>query len=198
MWFFVVEDCSKDFAKTFENLEDKAYIYFDFHILNSDGSEFTSEENGIETLIVFMSLLNIFFLGKVIYEIYLERRINEEWDYALILLLVAMIVEGLHNVFSLSHILRYSYNGKGFATLLVISDMLEVYLYSTKINIKILAAFLVNIILMMLSSGWSINFLSMKKFDILIPIGKLKLMIFYSGCDWYVRNDDCRTRKNTR
>lgn len=61
----------------------------------------------------------------------------------------------------------YAGDGVGIPAFSTVADILEV-----KVSfIQITAAFIVTLILIMLASGWSIEFKSLLKFDVLIPLG---------------------------
>jgi Rhodopsin-like GPCR transmembrane domain len=82
-------------------------------------------------------------------------------------LFVAIIIESAHHVFTLLHLWYYAYDGLGIKAFTVIGDIFEVKKNSSE---KILAAFIVTVILIMLSSGWSIEYQSLMKLDLVLPL----------------------------
>ena len=79
-----------------------------------------------------------------------------------------MSIESLHHVCNLLHFQMYAGDGIGIPAFSTVADILEVKIYPHN---KITAAFIVTLILIMLASGWSIEFKSLLKFDVLIPLG---------------------------
>lgn len=117
MWFFVLEDCNSKFVTAFPKHVNMARMLIDLHIINSDGSEFTTEDNGIGSILVVLSLINFLFLMKTLSEIQREYKNHESWDLSLLFLFSAMGIEALHHVCNLVHTYIYASDGMGIIEL---------------------------------------------------------------------------------
>lgn len=69
MWYFVLEDCNQEFLNSVGTKNFKTRLQVDFHITNTDRSEFTTEDNGIGTLLGFLSIVNFLLLVLTLREI---------------------------------------------------------------------------------------------------------------------------------
>ena len=159
----MIEDCSGSIRNSFKRLEkhyqSSARLYYDIHITNTDGVEFSTEENGTRSILAILFVIYAIGLAHTFSKISQEYRNHDEWDKALIFLFIAMIAETLQLLCQSLHFWKYGVDGIGIPFLYILGDAMEV-----------IASFTIIIILIMLASGWTIEFESILKFDLLIPL----------------------------
>lgn len=127
MWFFALEDCNRKFYEAFPKKASKARLLVDFHITNTNESEFTSEDDGIGVILAVLCGFNFLFLIITFMKIKREYNTHDTWDKSLLFLFSAMAIEAFHLIFSLGHTLSYANDGIGLPALSVIGDILEVH-----------------------------------------------------------------------
>lgn len=131
MWYFVIEDCANnlmDLSKKHvgKPRDLKAKLQAALHITNTEGSEFTTEENGVGQIMLGLAFVNIVLLISTFVQIRKEYKHNDEWDTALIFLFSALLIESFHHLMTLIHLWYYASNGVGVPALTVLGDISEV------------------------------------------------------------------------
>ena len=128
----------------------------------------------------FALVVFIVFLGSSLIGYYQLNKRVEAHDAPAILLVTAILFELLEIIFKLIHYSVYAYDGEG----LVVMDVFSVIAQVT-------SQFLMVTLLLLISSGWTINFDTLPDKDLYIPIGGLVLVIHLMiGGLTFVDNDD--------
>ena len=149
-WYFAISNC---------DLKDRQKLRIEMRILNSDGSEFSAEENGMQY--VFPIIMFIYFGALSGNIVRLVRRFQrtDDLETNLLVLNIAIGCQYLGIVCEVLHIWVYSYNGYGIVVFDVFYQALEV-----------LSSMIVTILLIIIASGWTLKFRDFPDADIYIPI----------------------------
>ena len=87
-------------------------IEIEVEVLN-DGSQFSSEEEGVLVMHIIMFLLFAYFLGVSAYKLWVDFQHNEATETPIGLLVTGLVLEMCHIGFNIIHLWVYSYNGYG-------------------------------------------------------------------------------------
>ena len=87
------------------------------------------------------------------------KKDEDEYDWALICVLVALALETLAVSCELLHQWMYLYNGYGNSVFNFSAQMFQV-----------LASFTITLLLILISWGWTIDFMKFEDFDIFLPL----------------------------
>jgi hypothetical protein len=118
-------------------------------LLNSNDSQFSSEEMSIDNLTLGFLLLNVIIFALQIRT--LKKQL--EIDYALLLLSFIIACEALENLFQTFHLWSYADDGVG-----------NVFCKLASLAIQTLSRYLLTIIVLLIASGWSINYESLEDY----------------------------------
>jgi hypothetical protein len=159
VWFFALSDCE-------HRLEAKTRLRVEVTLLNTENSQFSLEERGLEyiypLLLVFFSAFLFTSTRKV-----LERyRRTEEIEGPQVGLVIAISAAFLSLMFMCGHIWAYSYNGQGFVLLDFLAQALEV-----------ISQLVLSVLFILLSSGWTLKYREYPEADIYIPVTLLVTML---------------------
>ncbi|KRX01907.1 hypothetical protein PPERSA_05746 [Pseudocohnilembus persalinus] len=175
VWFFALAACDLEQINQVikENRGQGIKIEIELTLLNNQ-SHFGSDEIGFIWPIGFILF---FYIGILLYGIQYIIKQNqkiEEIDVPLIVILSALGLSIFSLFFQLIHQISYSYNGQGLFVLDLFSEMTEV-----------LSTFLLSVFLLLVSWGWTINYMELDSFDVIVPLailmGIIDLMIMGLG-----------------
>lgn len=88
-------------------------IKWEITMVNSDGSHFSEEENGILAPLVVCTLLLYVFFANNSMKLYQFYKSEYEMDYPTLILLIALACETLALSCEVLHSIVYSYDGEG-------------------------------------------------------------------------------------
>ena len=179
-WYFAISKC---------DLKEKVKLRIEMKFINSDGSEFSAEEQGLQYVYLIVLAIFLATLYGNLHRLYKKFKKNEDIEGNLLMLNVAIgcqfaaiLCEGLH-------IWVYAYNGYGVVVLDVFYQIFEV-----------LSSILISILLIIIASGWTLKYKDFPDADIYVPISLfiviLNLMIVGLGRiteDAYYKYSDYET-----
>lgn len=163
VWFLAASDCNQNLHSHNPSMPP---IEIFLHFTGSDWGEFSHEEMGLLTLYTISLLLYIVLLGYNIYNYYRDIKKTDKMDSPIMLLLIAVTLEFLSVFFQWLHLLAYSFDGEGMTSCYAISVMAEVA-----------SEFILSLLLILLSWGWTITYLEFQEIDLLVPLVILLLVI---------------------
>ena len=156
VWYFAWSDCERQFAR-FITPGNKLNVELKF--INSDGSHFSAEDNGM-TWWYFLELIILigFFCANSVkfYRFYLTQ---ESLDLPFLILNVAIFLECISVSLELWHLLLYSQNGHGNFVLDFLSQASGVF-----------SQFIIVLLVILISSGWSIDFYKIQELNLYLPL----------------------------
>ncbi|KAL4510615.1 hypothetical protein ABPG72_004769 [Tetrahymena utriculariae] len=154
VWFFVIHDCSNQLSNLYANK-----ILLELEIYNVDKSHYPTDEGNFVLYYFILSGIFTYVFIRNLKTLQERYKRNDEMDWPLCLLEISVGLWALGNFFNFLHWLIYGYNGYGF----FLFDLLS-QIFSN------LTSFIVTIMLILLSWGWTINSLNDDFYDILIPL----------------------------
>ena len=122
VWFFAVSDCDGELKNAFPNFTNLK-LEVTMHLLD-EGSEFSMEDKGSLQWVGVLAIIEISMFFITLSFCIKDFRRNEEYDLPLIVVIVVLALEALHNVCFFIHLLNYSRNGVGLVGLVLISEVL--------------------------------------------------------------------------
>ena len=176
-WYFAISGCE---------IKEKQKLRVEMQFLNSDNSEFSAEEHGLQYL--YPIILTVFFaaLSGNIFRLYKKFQKTEDLESNLLVLNIAIGCQFAGIFCEVLHFWVYAYNGKGIVVFDVFYQALEV-----------LSSVLITILLIIIASGWTLKYKEFPDADVYIPISLfvvvLNLMIVGLGRiteDSYYKNSD--------
>jgi len=155
MWFFTLSNC---------NLSQNYHtIYFqiiiELNIINSNKEEFSSDESGILTILLTILCFSILSLLYLILLYHKESKRMSSFMRPTMLLLFALIAFILTILFDVIHYFVFTFDGKGSLFFHVLSVLMEIE-----------SQFLVTLLLILLSWGWTITFVNIIDLELYIPL----------------------------
>lgn len=162
IWFFMLTDCDNKGNELFNNFKDKQWgnrLQIEMTFYNTNGSHLSFEEQDLR-LVYFIFLIALFvmiFANMTILIRYYKK--EEEIDYPLLLINIAVGVEFLALFLELMHILIYESNGRGFFLFNLLNQIFD-----------ITAQFLITVIFILVAWGWTINYMNLEEFEFFVPI----------------------------
>lgn len=176
-WYFAISSC---------DLKERQKLRIEMKFINSDGSEFSAEEKGLEYVYPIVLFIFLAALSGNLWRLVKNFKKTEDLETNLLMLNIAIGCQFLGIFFEVIHIWLYAYNGKGAVVLDVFYQVLEV-----------LSSILITILLIIIASGWTLKFKDFPDADIYVPIALfvvvLNLMIVGLGRiteDSYYKNSD--------
>jgi Rhodopsin-like GPCR transmembrane domain len=159
VWFLTLTDCDHELTRFYSAAN---RIKWEVTALNSDGSHFSEEENGVLTyIIITMGIILSFFMANTV-KFYRFWKTEDTFDYASLILICILACEFFALLCETLHLWSFSYNGKGF----FIFDF-------GNLALSVLSQFVLTCLLMLIAYGWSIRFNEFEDMDVFIPIGIL-------------------------
>lgn len=125
----------------------------------NNGSQFSFEEQGLLFPFFILAFLLSLFLIYNFTIITKQYKKENEVDYTLVFISVALLFECMSIGLKFLHLLEYSYNGIGIL----------IFNYSSDIS-YILSQFIIGLVLLLLSFGWTIKYNNLTNFEWFIPI----------------------------
>lgn len=176
-WYFAISAC---------DIKDRQKLRVEMKFLNSDGSEFSAEEHGLQYVYPVILLVFLIALSGNMFRLIKKFQKTDDLESNLLVLNIAIGCQFLGILFEVLHIWVYAYNGKGIAVFDVFYQALEV-----------LSSVIVTILLIIIASGWTLKYKDFPDADVYIPISLfvvvLNLMIVGLGRiteDSYYKNSD--------
>lgn len=159
VWFFAVSDC--DGA-----LYGKARFRVEITVTNSDGSQFSLEEQGLEYMYTLLLVFFAVFLFNSTRRVLKRYRSTEEIEGPQLGLSIAVIAAFISLLMECLHLWVYSYNGRGLIVLDFMAQALEVISQLT-----------LSVIFILVSSGWTLKYREFPDSDIYLPVSLLVVML---------------------
>lgn len=162
VWFFIITDCDNRLSELFDKYKEKQWgnrLQIEMIFMNTDNSHLSFEEQGL--LLPFSLILCVFFLIiinnlNLLYKYYKKE---EEIDYPLLLVNIALITEFLALLFEILHLWIYESNGKGFFLFNLLNQIFD-----------ITSQFLITVIFILVAWGWTINYINLEEFEFFVPL----------------------------
>lgn len=176
-WYFAISNC---------DLSERYKLRIEMKILNSDGSEFSAEESGLDYVYLFLLIVFFIALSGNLHRLISKFKQTDDIEANLLILNISIACTFTGILFEVIHVWVYNYNGKGVVALDVFCQIFEV-----------LSSILISILLIIIASGWTLKFKDFPDADIYVPISLfvvvLNLMIVGLGRiteDSYYKNSD--------
>ena len=176
-WYFSISNCG---------ISERHKLRIEMRFINSDGSEFSAEESGLDYVYLVLLIIFFFTLSGNLHRLIKKFKKTEDIESNLLMLNISIACTFLGILFEVIHIWVYAYNGKGVVALDVFYQIFEV-----------LSSILISILLIIIASGWTLKFKDFPDADIYVPISLfvvvLNLMIVGLGRiteDSYYKNSD--------
>lgn len=149
-WYFAISQCE---------LTERQKIRIEMKMINSDDSEFSAEEHGMQYAYPVILLVYLLALSGNILRLVKKFQQTEDLEMNLLVLNVAIGCQYTGILCEVIHIWVYAYNGYGIVVFDVFYQVLEV-----------LSSIIVTILLIIIASGWTLKFKDFPDADIYIPI----------------------------
>jgi hypothetical protein len=158
VWYFAISDCDS-------NVMAKSRFKVEVSVTNTDGSEFSLEEKGLEYLYTCLLVFFAALLYSTCRRTLLRYRLTEEIDGPQLGLCIAVSAACVSLLLESLHLWVYSYNGRGVVVIDFLAQALEVVSHLT-----------LTLIFILMSSGWTLKYRDFPESDIYFPIGLLVVM----------------------
>ncbi|CAG9315472.1 unnamed protein product [Blepharisma stoltei] len=159
VWFFALSNCNATINNSHE-------IRVEMHFLNSDKSEFSTEDKDLLLLYIAIFIVFALTLSRNIYHLIKVFKQTSEITPNLMMLNSAILIEFFGLVFEVAHLLVYYSNGKGW----IIFDFFYHCLF-------IVSGLVVSFLFLIMADGWSLKYKDFPNFEELIPILLLQVLI---------------------
>lgn len=161
VWYFVVSDCQNNIGKYLDTASSNgSRLKWDLQIRNANGSHFSDEESGlILPLLAFIIVIAALFVSDVM-KSFKFYRVEESIDYPTLGVTIGLFIELLSLICEVIHLWIYSVNGRGSF----------VFDFANQ-TLSVTSQFIITSLLLLMASGWSINFMKFKDMDVILPIG---------------------------
>ena len=156
-WYFTFSSCG---------IKEKVKIRVEVLLKNSNESEFSAEDMGLEYAHIFILLIYFFFLSKNTFRIVVSYEKNDDVPLSLIILNGSIFTQFGGILFKIVHLWVFWYNGKGVLFIDIVSQALEV-----------ISTILVSVLFILIASGWTLKYKGFPEADIYIPISMLIIAI---------------------
>ncbi len=162
VWFVAVSDCHETLHALHPQMP---AIEFYLHFTGYDGSEFSHDEIGVLPMYSLAMVLYAVLVSFIVYNYYKDIKKTERIESPIMMLCMTVLLEAAAIFFRWLHLLIFSYNGEGVAAFHIIALMSEVA-----------SQFVLSLLLIMLSWGWTVTYLDFYDADTYIPLIVLLLM----------------------
>ena len=156
-WYFTFSSCQ---------IKDKAKIRVEISLKNSNESEFSAEDMGLEYAHIFILVIYFFFLSRNMLRIVVSVEKNDDVPLSMFILNGSILTQFAGILFKIVHLWVFWYNGKGVLFIDIISQALEV-----------VSSILVSVLFILIASGWTLKYKGFPEADIYIPISMLIIAI---------------------
>lgn len=164
-WYFAISNCE---------LSQLYKLRIEMRILNSDGSEFSAEESGLDYVFLFLLIVFFIALSGNLHRLIAKFKQTDDIEGSLLILNVSIACTFTGILFEVIHVWVYNYNGKGVVVLDVFYQILDA-----------LSSILISILLIIIASGWTLKFKEFPDAELYVPISLfvvvLNLMIVGLG-----------------
>lgn len=159
VWYFAVSDC--------ENIiKEKIRVKIEMHMTNSDGSEFSVEEKGLDYFYPVLLVVYLLTLSGNMIRLIRTFKMTDEMETNLLIFNISIGCQFSGILCQIIHYSVYAYNGKGISVFDFLSQAFEV-----------LATLLITIELIIMANGWTIKYKDFPDPDIYIPISLLVVLL---------------------
>lgn len=159
VWYFALSDCDR-------KLDSKTRLRVELTLTNTDGSQFSLEEQGLEYLYPLLLVFFTVFLFSSTRKVMEQYRRTEEIEGPQLILSLAISAAFSSLALQWLHILIYSYNGQGFGLLDFLAQSLE-----------ITSHLILTVLLILVSSGWTLKYREFPDTETYIPVILLVVML---------------------
>eukprot|EP00826_Nyctotherus_ovalis_P046724 TRINITY_DN5314_c0_g3_i1.p1 TRINITY_DN5314_c0_g3~~TRINITY_DN5314_c0_g3_i1.p1 ORF type:complete len:489 (+),score=117.75 TRINITY_DN5314_c0_g3_i1:23-1468(+) len=163
VWFLAADDCNSSMHLKHPTMP-PVQIYIKF--TGEDDTEFSHEEIGLLGLYSISLIVYTLILGYNVYSYYKNVKKTERADNPILILLIAVGLEFLSILFMWTHLLVYSKDGEGLGVCHVIAVVAEVG-----------SQFFLSVLLILISWGWTINYLEFADLEIYIALLVMLLLL---------------------
>jgi hypothetical protein len=161
VWYFALSDCE-------HRLESKTRLKVEITLTNTEGSQFSLEEQGLEYLYPLLLAFFTAFLFGSTRKAFARYQQTDEFEGTQLALGIAISAAFLSLLLQCVHIWVYSYNGHGLIVVDFLSQALEV-----------LSQLVLTVLLILVSSGWTLKYRGFPDADTYVPITLLVVMLHF-------------------
>ena len=156
-WYFTFSSCG---------IKEKVKIRVEILLKNSNESEFSAEDMGLEYAYIFISLVYFFFLSRNSLRIYVSFKKNDDLPLSMAILNGSIFTQFGGILFKIVHLWVFLCDGRGILFIDIISQALEV-----------ISIILISVLFILIASGWTLKYQGLPEADIYIPISMLIIAI---------------------
>lgn len=156
-WYLTFSKC---------DITTKHKIRLEIQFTNSDGSEFSAEDHGMQYVFPVILLIYFSFVFKNLLLLVTKFEKSEEIEPSTLVLSLAIFAQFSAIFFEVIHLWIYVYNGSGFLVFDVFHQSLQV-----------ISEIIITVMFILIASGWTLKYKSFPDADIYIPISMLVISI---------------------
>lgn len=149
-WYFTLSSCS---------ISQRQKVKVEIQFTQPDGSQFSIEEQGLNYIFITLLMIFLVFLCRNLKKLISSFKKTENLETHLLILNIAITCEFLAILCEVVHLWIYSNNGKGLAALDVFYQIFDS-----------LSSMAVTILLIIISTGWTIKYRDFPDFELFLPI----------------------------
>lgn len=159
VWYFAVSDCEG-------KLTEKTRIKVEMHFVNADGSEFSTEDEGLVYLYPILMVIYLIALSGNMIRLVKSFQKTNDLDSNLLFFNSSIGCQFSGIFFESLHLWIYSYNGKGISVFDFFSQALE-----------IVSTLIITIQFILMATGWTLKKKDFPDADIYIPIALMVILL---------------------
>ena len=156
-WYLTLSKCA---------LSESHKLRIDVKFLNSDGSEFSAEDLGMNYVYLVILLIYFFFLFKNMLDLMQKFEKSEEIQANIVVLVSAIFSQFAGVFFELVHLWIYAYTGTGIMAFDLLHQAFEV-----------VSGIIVTVLFILIANGWTLKYRNFPDADIYIPITMIVIAI---------------------
>lgn len=156
-WYFALSTC---------DTQEKFKVRVEIHFLNSNGEEFSAEDNGLQYVYPMILMVYFMFLFRNMLSIVWKFEKSDDIAVTLVIFNGAILTQFGAIFFKVIHLWIYWYNGKGFLVFDILHQALEV-----------ISAIILTVLFILIANGWTLKYRDFPDADIYIPISMLIVSI---------------------
>jgi len=182
VWYFALADCDRVSSTE----KKRTRLRVDLQILNSDGSQFSLEdESQVKDHLILASMIIIVFLSNF-WGFIQKWKSGESIETVQVMLILSILTSCMAELLKVAHVYVYSLDGSG---LLVLDFFAE--------SFEVLSSIILTVIFILISSGWLLQYHEFPEPETYIPVAVLIFIVNVlivgigriSDDDWYKVTD---------
>ncbi|OMJ87697.1 hypothetical protein SteCoe_10541 [Stentor coeruleus] len=149
-WYFALSSCS---------ISQRQKVKVEIQFTQPDGSQFSIEEQGLNNIFIAVLVIFLIFLYRNLKKLISNFKKTDNLEIHLLILNIAIACEFIAILCEVVHLWIYSSNGKGLGALDVFYQIFDS-----------LSSISITILLIIISTGWTIKYKDFPDFELLLPI----------------------------